>query len=146
MPKRSKMNKIKDTKTEPDKFVEEVRKLSEGLYYISETDAEIIPFAGEKAAAVTKEEVLRQTKAAAETPVEERNFAEIFRRLTAVQDWYGEEEKETAARFGKLMDFLEKNLKDLKVYKVGSIQLKIYFVGLDAEGRLRGIQTEAVET
>jgi hypothetical protein len=146
MPKRKKMNEIKETKPKTDNFVEQIKKLSENLYYISETDAEITPFAGEKAAAVTKEELLRQTKSAADAPVEERDFAEIFARLTKIQDWFGDEEKETAAGFGKLKEFLEQNLKDLKVFKIGRIQLKVYFVGLDAEGRLMGIQTEAVET
>lgn len=142
MPRRKK----KMIKPENNQFVEQVKKLSEGLYYISETDAEFKAFAGEKAQAVTREEILRQTKSAADAPVEERIFAEIFARLTKIQDWFGEEENETAAKFGKLKDFLEKNLKDLKVFKIGSIQIKIYFVGLDAENRLMGVQTEAVET
>lgn len=143
MPRR---NKLRETKPEKNEFTEQLKKLSESLYYISETDARITPFVGEKAEVVTKEEILRQTKSPAEAPVEERIFAEIFARLTKIQDWFGDEEKETAAKFGKLKDFLEKNLKDLRVFKVGAIKLKIYFVGLDAEGRLMGIQTEAVET
>ncbi len=40
----------------------------------------------------------------------------------------------------------EKNLRNLKVFKVGKIQLDIYVVGLDAENRLLGIKTKAVET
>jgi hypothetical protein len=146
IPKRKKMNEIKAAKPKAGNFIEKVKKLSEGLYYISETDAEIKPFAGEKANGATAEELLRQTKAAPETPVEERSFAEIFARLTSIEDWYGDEEKETAGKFGKLKEFLERNLKDLKVFKVGKIRLKVYFVGLDTEGRLMGIQTVAVET
>ena len=142
MPKR--IRKIVEKKA--GEFAERAKKLSENLYYISETDAEVLPFVGEKAEAVTKEEILRQTNNAADTPVEERVFGEIFARLTKIQDWHGDEEKETARRFGKLKEFLEQNLKDLKVFKVGRIQLKIYFVGLDAEGHLAGVQTEAVET
>jgi hypothetical protein len=138
--------KIKAADSGNNNFAEQVKKLSEGLYYISETDAPISPFAGGKAEAVSKEEILRQTKSAPNAPVEERNFAEIFARLMRIQDWFGDEEKETAAKFGRLKDFLEKNLKDLKVFKIGTIQIKVYFVGLDAEGRLMGIQTEAVET
>lgn len=143
MPQR---NKIKQANLKDGGFAAQIRKLSEGLYYISETDAGISPFVGSRAKDVSKEEILRQTKSAADAPVEERNFAEIFARLTKIQDWFGDEEKANAAKFGRLKEFLEKNLKDLKVFKVGSIQLKIYFVGLDAEGKLMGIQTEAVET
>jgi len=138
--------KIKAADSENNNFAEQVNKLSEGLYYISETDAPVSPFVGGKAESVSKEEILRQTKSEMNAPVEERNFAEIFARLMRVQDWFGDEEKETAVKFGRLKDFLEQNLKDLKVFKIGTIQIKVYFVGLDSEGRLMGIQTEAVET
>jgi hypothetical protein len=142
----SKRKKIKETDSEKDGFITQVKSFSKDLYYISEIDAVILPFVGEKAETVTKEEILRQTKIAVEVPVEEKSFSEIFARLTAIQDWFGDEEKETAAKFGRLKDFLETNLNDLKVFKIGSIQIKIYFVGLDSESRLMGIQTEAVET
>ena len=143
-------NKTKQTSKETDsgskQFAEQIKRLSEGLYYISETDAPILPFTGNKAEAVTKDEILRQTQSTAGTAVEERNFAETFARLTQIQDWFGDEEKESAAKFDKLKSFLEQNLKDLKMFKIGTVQIKIYFVGLNADGNLTGIRTEAVET
>jgi hypothetical protein len=143
--RKKKMNLISETpKVNP--FVEKVKELSAGLYYISETDAEILPFAGAKAEAVTKENILSQTNNAPDASVEERDFAEIFARLTELQDWFGEEENAIAAKFAALQKFLEENLKDLKVFKIGRIQIDIYFVGLDADGNLMGIQTKAVET
>jgi hypothetical protein len=137
-------------KNEPDDkknyLVERIRKLSENLYYISETDAEILPFAGKQAKAVTREEILRQTGNSPDAPVEERDFAEVFKRLTKIQDWFGEEETATAERFAVLQKFLEKNLKDLKIFKIGKVELDVYFVGLDERGVLTGIKTKAVET
>jgi hypothetical protein len=125
---------------------EQIKAATEGLYYISETDAEILPFGGEKAEAASKETILAQTKAPADSQVEERDFAEFFARLTEIQDWFGDEEKETAQKFGQLKELLEKNLRDLKVFKIGKIQLDVYAVGLDAENNLIGIKTKAVET
>ncbi len=147
MPRRrkKKMNLIAEP-PRANPFVEKVKELSAGLYYISETDAEILPFEGTKVDAVTKENILIQTKNASDASVEERVFAEIFARLTALQDWFGDEENAIAAKFSALQKFLEENLKDLKVFKIGSIQIDIYFVGLDANGNLMGIQTKAVET
>lgn len=124
----------------------QIKKLCEGLYYISETDAEILPFVGKKAQAVTSEEIKNQIQAADKSRVEEKDFTEFFGRLTEIQDWFGEEEKETAQKFTDLKNFLEKNLKDLKVFKIGEIQIDVYVVGLDAEGNLTGIKTKAVET
>ena len=125
---------------------EKIRNAAQGLYYISETDAEITPFVGKKAEAVTQEEILSQTKIPTDSAVGEKDFAEFFARLTEIQDWFGDEEKETAQKFVRLRELLERNLRDLKVFKVGKIQLDVYVVGLDAENNLLGINTKAVET
>ena len=125
---------------------EQIRIAADGLWYISETDAEIFPFTGSKADSVNKEELLKQIDKPANTTVEEREFDQMFERFVKIQDWYGDEEKATAEKFAALKSLLERNLTDLKVFKVGDIERDIYFVGLDKEGNLAGIQTKAVET
>ncbi|MBA2493292.1 MAG: nuclease A inhibitor family protein [Acidobacteria bacterium] len=144
--RKKKIKNAKKPDTNNKELARQIKKVSEDLYYISETDAEIFPFIGNKAEAITGKEVLKQIKSSAETPVEERDFTEFFAYLTQIQDWFGNEEKTTAQKFSNLKDLLEKNLKNLKVFKVGKIQLDIYVVGLDAESNLMGIQTKAVET
>ena len=129
-----------------DYLTEQIKIAVKGLYYISETDAEILPFVGKQAKAVSKQEILSQIKKAADSTIEEKDFAGFFARLTEVQDWFGDEEKEIALKFMRLKELLEKNLRDLKVFKVGEIQLNVYVVGLDAEDNLLGIETKAVET
>jgi len=161
MLKREKRKKIKEKilkKTDEQPFVEknielqknnlpeQIKKLSESLYYMSETDAEILPFVGKHAASVSREAVLSQTESPDDSPVEERDFTGFFKRLTEIQDWFGEEEKETAKKYAQLKELLEKNLRDLRIFKVGKIHLDIYAVGLDAENRLIGIKTKAIET
>jgi hypothetical protein len=125
---------------------EEIKKAAEGLWYISETEAEIFPFTGSKAEAVSKEILLQQIGKSQDAPVEERDFDQMFERLIKIQDWHGDEEKATAAKYAALKSLLEKNLSNLKVFKVGKTERDIYFVGLDAEGNLAGIQTKTVET
>ena len=129
-----------------DYLTEQIKIAVKGLYYISETDAEILPFVGKQAKAVSKQEILSQIKKPADTTIEEKDFARFFVRLTEIQDWFGDEEKEIAQRFVQLKELLEKNLRDLKVFKIGKIQLDVYVVGLDAEDNLLGIETKAVET
>lgn len=143
MPYRKKKPKSELKKTE---LVEQIREASKGLYYTSETDAPIEAFAGSKADAVTQENLLGQIGKAPDSPVEERNFDDFFAPLTELQDWFGDEEKATAAKFAGLRDLLKNNLTDLNVFKIGSIELDIYAVGLDAHGNLTGIKTKAVET
>ncbi len=144
--KRKKMIISTGTETPKVNLTEQIKNAVTDLWYMSETDAEIFPFTGSKADSVTKESLLDQIGKQADTPVEERGFDEMFTRLTTIQDWFGDEEKATAEKFTALKSLLEKNLKDSKVFKVGKIELDIYFVGLDAEGNLAGIQTKAIET
>lgn len=141
MSKRINKNKKND---KLETLAERIEKACEGLFYISETDAEILPFIGEQAEAVNAETVLKQIKS--DTAVEERDFESFFKRLTELQEWFGEEEAGNANKFANLRDLLQKNLKDIKVFKVGRIELDVYAVGLDANNILTGIQTKAVET
>lgn len=117
-----------------------------GLIYMSETDAAIEPFEGGAADAVTAANLLAQIGAAGDAPVEERGFEEIFARLTRVYEGGGEEQAARAGRFGALKGLMEANLTDLKVFKVGKINVDIYMVGIDGEGNLSGVKTRAVET
>ncbi len=161
MSKRKKLKKLREKKLEIPKekilekkkadfcdnnLTEQIKIATKGLYYISETDAEILPFVGKQAKAVSKQEILSQTKKAADSTVEEKDFAGFFARLTEIQDWFGDEEKAIAQKFVRLKELLEKNLRDLKVFKIGEIQIDIYVVGLDAKDNLLGIETKAVET
>ncbi|MDQ3748287.1 MAG: nuclease A inhibitor family protein [Acidobacteriota bacterium] len=161
MPKRKKLRKLKENKLEipkkkvlekqkadfcDDNLTEQIKIAVRGLYYISETDAEIQPFVGKQAKAVSRQEILSQTNKAADSTIEEKDFARFFARLTEIQDWFGDEEKEIAQKFVQLKELLEKNLRDLKVFKIGKIQLDVYVVGLDAKNNLLGIETKAVET
>ncbi len=128
------------------KLFEEIKKASKGLYYISETDSEICAFDGGKSEEISAQIILERIKADKEAKIEERDFNEFFERLTKKQDWFEEEENENANRFVYLRDLLKNNLRDLRVFIVGEVQIKIYAAGLDAEDDLFGIQTEAVET
>ncbi len=141
-----KVSEQENTSPGEEQVKKQIEKACKGLFFTSETDAKILPFFGGQAEAVTKEEILSQTKEAIDAPVEEEDFSEFFARLTQIQDWFGDEEKATAQKFADLKNLLESNFRDLKIFKIGKIQLNVYAVGLDAENNLLGIKTRAVET
>lgn len=118
----------------------------EGLVYISETDSPVMPFSGSRADAVTAAIILQQTGTPSGEPVEERSADDLFTRLTADKEWYGEIEKARAKKFLELWQLLEENVSSLKVFRIGSIRIRIYVVGLDKDGCLQGVTTLAVET
>lgn len=144
--KRKKMTLSAEAEKPKVDLTQQIKNAAEGLWYISETDAEIFPFTGSKADVVTKENLLQQIGKPPDAPIEEREFNQMFERFITMQDWFGDEEKATAEKFAALKDVLEKNLTDLKVFKVGRIELDIYFIGRDKESNLAGFQTKAVET
>ncbi len=127
-------------------FFEALKTACEGLIYISETDAPITPVSGPEAKAVTASLILEYIAKDGDPPVEEKNFDEFFDRLTAVQDWHGDREKEKTKKFLELRQLLEENLGDLKVFRIGRVRIDILVAGLDSGRRLAGIRTTAVET
>ncbi|MBK8302739.1 MAG: nuclease A inhibitor family protein [Chloracidobacterium sp.] len=118
----------------------------EGLIYVSETDADVTPFFGSSAETVTGETILQQANLPGDSPISELSLDAFFGRLTQIMDWYGETEKLRAKKFSELHKLLGENLSDPKVFRVGRVQIGIFAVGIDREGRLAGVTTKAVET
>lgn len=123
-----------------------IERASKGLVYISETDAEIIPFTGEKVETVTAAAVADMAEISSDEQVQETTIGDFFDRLIEPHDWWGDREKKRASRIAELRAALTSSLTELKVYRFGRIQIEIFIVGKDVEGRLAGIRTRAVET
>ncbi|MFZ1700086.1 MAG: nuclease A inhibitor family protein [Pyrinomonadaceae bacterium] len=122
-----------------------IEKATEGLIYVSETDAHVVAFAAAETTA-TPETILQHLGIDGDASVEEMSFEAFFDRLSTIKEWHGEREKAKAKKFLALKKLLEKDLRDLTVYRVGRVQIDIYVVGIDAEGRVIGVTTKAVET
>lgn len=123
------------------KLLAEIEKSTDGLTYISETDASIEPvYVGHVEAESFLESIGNDQKSETLDP------AAFFDRLTTIKDWFGPRENERAKTFALLEEILRVNLRDIKVIRVGHIRIDIYVVGLDADDNLIGIKTKAVET
>ncbi len=127
-------------------LLRQIAELCEGLNYMSETDAELTAFSGPAVAEMNATTVADIAGISADTAVEEITLARFFDRLTKIQDWHGEKEKENAKKFGELQSLLEEDLRDLKVFRFGSIRIDIIVAGIDTRGNVAGIRTFAVET
>jgi hypothetical protein len=139
------MKKNRKEKAE-NEVLEGIKSLCSGLYYMSETDAEILPFFGGKVEKLTKENFAEEIGVTDHSKIEERDFDSFFKRLVEIKEWFGEEEKKMAKRFSELRDFLLQNLSDLRVFRIGKIEIDIYVVGISKSGKIMGFKTKAVET
>jgi len=102
-----------------------------GLVFISETDSPVEPFFGRRPAKSKSIEI---------------EFDRFFDRLTARKDWHTKRNVKNTDGFAKLKALLEAELDDLRVYRVGEVQIDIFVIGRDKHGKTAGVKMKAVET
>jgi hypothetical protein len=124
-----------------------LQQAAEGLTYQSETDAPWTAFAWPTAQGEPTGAGVRQLgRHRPGAPVAEQSLDEFFTPLGQEQDWYGEEERATAAKYRALLDTVKRSLKSPKVVRVGTRRVAVYVVGVANEGGWAGLKTTAVET
>ena len=113
-----------------ENLLEEIKKASAGLLVMSESDYpfEVIQWDG--STEINPDFLLGLTNEPAGSRVEE----------TSVEQFLAN------GRFEHLERFLRKHLTDLKVYKVGRINIPVYIVGRSSEGNWLGLSTRVVQT
>jgi hypothetical protein len=129
-----------------DSIATQLQQASTGLIFGSETDApfEVIHWPTQEE--LTPAKLLQLTNHPPDAPVEIVSVDEFFDVANAEEDWHDEEERETAKRFQNLVNFLKQNLSQLQVYRVGSIDIDAYIVGVTDGGEWAGLSTKLVET
>jgi hypothetical protein len=95
---------------------------------------------------LTPAKLLQLTNHPPNAPIEIVSVDEFFDVGNAEEDWHDDEEQETAKRFQNLVSTLKQNLSQLQVYRVGSINIDAYIVGVTDGGELAGLSTKLVET
>jgi hypothetical protein len=122
----------------PDDVLGSLEEASKGLLYPSETDAPFKPFRWKaRQDELSADEVLALARTKAGTEVEEVPVKDFFAGLADGED---------AERFKKLRQALEKQLKGLRVFRVGSTKIDVYLVGKAPDGDWAGLKTISVET
>ena len=84
--------------------------------------------------------------APAESKVELRSIESFFARHTTTSDPYDGEAQRIRPRYEELVRALSTRLRDVKVYRVGRIEIACYVAGLDGHENLAGLKTVAIET
>src|SRR5262245_57526287 len=118
-------------------IVDELGQASKGLVFVSETEAELEPFAWEGGGKLTRGRVLELAGADPGTPVEQMTLDNFFRAVPS----------EDRDRFDELARVLKEKLSGVKVYKLGGEPEKqVYIVGKAEDGSWAGLKTTVVET
>ena len=127
--------------------VNQLKAASSGLQFMSESDYSFEAFAWEGQAGEpwTSEKVAQHTGHPAGAPVKVLTLVDFFRPATEEEDWFGPEEKESAAKFRNLERTIASLLSDVKVYRVGQIEIDVYIIGSCGNDCI-GLSTKVVET
>src|SRR5690348_3064332 len=118
--------------------------LSEGLLFMSETDApltyyELDPERSRRWPPSTAAECLQLIGEDPATQVEELAPEKFFRDLRP-----GNEDRED--QIAALQKAMTEELKNLYGFRVGEIQINIFVLGIDDSGKVAGLRTLSVET
>ena len=127
-------------------IIDQLKAATHGLLFTSESEYPFEVFLWEAIAPVTPEKVVQQTGHPQDTPVEVVEVENFFRVATTEEEWHTEEEKETVKRYQSLVKKLRIYLSDIKVYRLGHVEIDVYIVGQTPDGKLAGLSTHVVET
>ncbi len=126
-------------------IIEILKQASADLLMPSESEYpfEVFRWSGQNE--LTDQKLLELTGHPTDSPVETVALDYLFRNVAQEKEWHDEVQKANVSRFLLLVSTLEKNLTDIKVYRVGTIDIDVYIVGKN-EGELVGLSTKVVET
>ena len=127
----------------------EIEAAAEGLVYTSESDRPFVWFelaGGAEGWPYGVDEFARRIGAAAGAPVEERTLDRFFKPHIETVDPFDTRALEIRPRYEALKKLLATRLREVRVFRVGRIEIDTYAVGDDGHGNLAGVRTVAVET
>jgi Nuclease A inhibitor-like protein len=127
-------------------ITDQLKKASEGLLWMSESEYPFEVFLWEDKAPITPEKVMLSTGHPPATLIQTTTVDNFFSWACSEEDWHGEEEKAIVSKYKKLVEIIKSSLSNLQVYQLGTVEIDVYVVGTTPEGNLAGLSTKVVET
>jgi nuclease A inhibitor-like protein len=122
---------------------------AEGLVYTSESDRPFEWFflpGGAAGWPYGVDEFARRLGAAPGEKREERSLEHFLARHIETSDPYDVEAQRIRPRYEALHQVLEESLGEVRVFRLGTMEVRCYAVGGDGRGNLAGLRTIAIET
>lgn len=129
----------------PEELLAALEEAAQDLLFPSESDHPLRP-ARWDADASSPAALLTAEGLAADTAVEVTTVGDLFAPVLDPPAEAGEAAQAEAARYRRLVDLLERHLTDLRVYRVGRVDIDVHVVGRHPSGAWLGLKTKVVET
>ncbi len=129
-------------------LVEILTEQVEGLFYPSESDEKIkiIDWQADNIAPFDLILFRKYIGVNASEKVEVIPWELFFQPVLEEAEWWTDYEKERAAQFSILKETVVSNLSDLTFFRVGKVEIEIYLLGRDKEGKWKGLKSLIIET
>jgi len=125
-------------------IIETLTQASQGLLMPSESEYPFDVLSWEDAE-LTSEKILELTHYPPATSIEEVDLDYFFRNVATEKDWHDSIQKKNVAKFQNLVQVIKDNLAEIRVYRIGTIEISIYIVGKTNDG-VAALATKVIET
>ncbi len=131
-----------------DQWYAQLQSALSGLLYRSESDypLEMIHWARVSDKQVDEEFILLQLGLDAGEKIEEQDAQKFLDECCQMQDWFSESERSMVQNFQILRGLLKQNLRNMRLFRIGELEVTVLLVGEDKNSDLSGFKTTSVET
>lgn len=129
-----------------EQLLSELEQATKDLLFMSESDYPFETVHWQGGVEPTEQDLRQAAGLAGDAHVEVRSLDDLFRNAVSEPQWKGERERATAKRYQALARLLTDNLRDLKVYRVGEVNISVFIIGRTGAGNWAGLSTHVVET
>ncbi|RNI26922.1 nuclease A inhibitor family protein [Rufibacter latericius] len=119
---------------------------AQGLLFISESESPLEPFSLPTGVSLSSGADFLKALGMNGQPVEQVELAYFFRNMVRTSPDQEPAQQAIAQRFIALLQWLETNLQEVRVYRVGQIQVQAYVMGKAPDGTWLGLKMTLVET
>jgi hypothetical protein len=126
--------------------IDRLTKGTDGLLFSSEADYPLEPFIWTNPQPFVANLLYTLTTLPESTAVTEVPFNEFFAPMISLDPDAPLAAQARVARYKKLIRLLRRVFRDLKIYKLGTIEIPTFIVGRLADGTIAGLRTMVVET
>ena len=120
-------------------LLSQLEQAAKGLLFISESESPLEPFTLPAGTPAETQAGFLAAMGHEGQPVEQVELPYFFRNMVRPIE-------PTADRFKALQTWLQANLQELKVYRVGQTQVQAYIIGKAQDGSWLGLKTTLIET
>lgn len=131
-----------------DELLDKLKLASDGLLFMSESEYpfEVFLWQSKEKQQVNPEFILSKLNKPSDTKVEFVDLDSFFDVATTEEDWHSKEDKEIVKKYQNLVKVIKENLGDIKVARLGDIEIDVYIIGQVPSGDLAGVCTKVIET